>query len=287
MKRIIIIILFLNASVALSQQAWTQKKGEGYFQISSSFTGYDQVFDNNSENQPIPWSISQTIVSAYGEYGLSDRLMATLVVPFHLTSTGDSNLSFPGIATDGGEISAMGNIDAALTYKLIDKNSFVFSSKLNIGLPTASFDDNTGLRTGYDGMSITPSILLGRGTSKYFTSAEAGARIISNGYSPQFIFNAQLGKKFLKSEKLLLILGMNILAPLGEASVIDNFELDGNASYTGLYLNEQSYYAWNVKVGYYFTKKISSWVSLGGGTAKNVGLSPGISLSVGYNLKKQ
>jgi len=132
-----------------------------------------------------------------------------------------------------------------------------------------------------------PSLLVGRGTSKYFTSAEIGARIITNDYLPQFIINAQLGKKFLESERLLLILGFNALAPIGEASVEDNFKLDGNAIYTGLYQNEQAYYAWNVKAGYYFTEKISSWISFSGGTASNVGLSPGITFSLGYNLKKQ
>ena len=286
MKKAITLILILNASIGLSQQVWTQKKGEGYFQVGSSFAGYENVFDNNAESYAIPRSISQTIISGYGEYGITDKLMATLVIPYHLTSTGDSNSNFSGISVPAGEISALGNIDAALTLKLMDKNSWILSSKLTIGLSTASFQENTGLRTGYDGMSIMPSILIGRGTSKYFTSAEFGTRSITNDYLPQLIINAQLGKKLLKSGKLLLILGFSSLAPIGEATVEQNFKLDGNAIYTGLYQNEQSYYAWNVKVGYYLTDKISSWVSFSGGTARNVGLSPGVNISIGYNLKK-
>jgi len=98
MKRILFIFLFLNASIAFSQQVWTQKKGEGYFQVGASSAGYDNVFDNNSESYAIPRAIAQTIISGYGEYGITDKLMATLIVPFHLTSTGDSNSSFSGIA---------------------------------------------------------------------------------------------------------------------------------------------------------------------------------------------
>ncbi len=49
-------------------------------------------------------------------------------------------------------------------------------------------------------------------------------------------------------------------------------------------MNEESYYAINLKLGYYLTKEWTIWPSIAGGMAKNIGQNVLYSLSIGYKL---
>ena len=165
----------------------------------------------------------------------------------------------------------MGNINAALTYNFYKKDNIVVSAKTAVGFNTSDQNNATGLSSGFNANSIAPTLLAGIGTNKFFASAETGVKFLSDDYLSKFIFNAQIGKEFLKSKNLLLILGFNTYYSLGTASDIENLALDKNATFTGLYLNDQSYNTVNLKLGYKLGDNFVTWLSVGGGPAKNVG----------------
>lgn len=287
MKLNLTILFCLFAFSGYSQQAWNKKKGSGYFQVGGSSLTYDGIFDNNFERVELGRKVNQTIIAGYGEYGFSDKLMGTVFIPYQMVSTGELNPEYTGIALPKSSLGALGNVDLALTYNLFKKNSLTGAAKLGFMLPTASEEESSGLRTGYDANAIKPSFLLGKGTAKYFSSIEAGVKIFNNDFPAQLQVDFQLGKKFLKSKKLFLILGLNSVTMLGgERTAQEVAEQDGNSIYTGLYLSNTEYYTWNFKAGYKLPKNFYLWASMGGGTAKNVGLAPVLTFSLGYGLNE-
>lgn len=285
MKFLFALILILNGFTAYSQQAWTQKKGEGYFQIGTSFFNYETTYNNNYETGPIPRPISETIFLAYGEIGVFDRLMATVAIPIHFTSSSDLASDWIGFSPEKGKLNGLGNIYGALTYSILDKNGFVLSAKTGVSLNTSVTNESTGLRTGFNTYGITPTLLAGIGTSHFFASMETGITYSGKDYLNRYIFNVQIGKEFTKSKKILGIIGIVSNSTIGKATI--GSTLDGNAKFTSLYLNEQAYFAINLKMGYKFSKNWATWLSVSGGTAKNTGQNLVYSFSIGYNLVKQ
>lgn len=285
MKKIIFLSLLLYGLNLEAQQVWTQQKGEGYFQIGSSLLSYSAIHIGDFKSANIPRPITEIILSSYGEYGLSDDFMLTLMVPYHFVSSGDLAADWNGLAPKKGDLAALGNINLGATYKIYQKNGVVVSSKLAIGLKSAKQEPLTGLNTGFDAFNITPLILAGIGTSRIFASAETGIHLLGNGYLPRFIFNAQIGKRLLMNKQLLGILGFSSSTTLGSPSEDDIKQLDENAILTGLYVNKQSYYALNLKLGYDLTEKGTIWLSAAGGAAENIGRNVAYSISFGYRFR--
>ena len=279
----LIAILFLSFN-SQAQQAWTQKKGSGYFQVGSSFYKYLTVYGADAETVNIARSITENTLSLYGEYGLSSKLTATVSVPLHFISSDELNAEWEGFLPEEGKLTALGNINLALTYQWYKNDGKVLAAKIAASLNTASFDEMTGLKSGYQAIGITPIILAGIGKDNFFASAEVGLNYLSNDYLPRFLFNAQIGKPFGKSKRLIGIFGITSSTSLGEATIEENLKINGNSSYTWLYQNEQTYYAINLKLGYKFSKKWSIWLSSGGGTAKNLGRGAVYTIALGYNL---
>ncbi|MEE9430960.1 MAG: hypothetical protein V3V16_07975 [Melioribacteraceae bacterium] len=285
MKSILFVIILSFGFNLNAQQAWTQKKGEGYFQIGSSFLSYSELHNLTSDAIELPRPITELIISSYLEYGISDNLTASFILPFHIVSSGNLVSDWSSFSPEQGDLSALGNMNLGLTYKVSQINNIVVSSKLAIGINSSKYEQSTGLRTGYDAYTISSSILAGLGTSTYFASAETGINFLTDGYLHRFIFNAQIGKHFLQSKKLLFIFSVLTSTALGSSSADDILKLDGNSRFTGLYVNEESYYAINLKLGYNLTKDWTIWSSIAGGMAKNIGRNALYSLSIGYNLK--
>lgn len=282
MKKItnLLIISILSYTVAFGQQAWTKEKGKFYAQLGSSFLSYNQLL--NGKTSPSEWTslnatFSDMTVQAYGEYGITDRITVSGQLPFRLLSVKD--IKAPNTIT-AGSLTALGNIQAAVTANFYNKDGVVVSGKANVGLPTAKYDAPTGLRSGFDALSVEPSLLLGFGHAKFFTSAELGYVYRNNNYSKRVHAAGQIGKFFGSKKKLLGILNVELMKSLDGGTYND-----GNSVKTGLYLNNQSYLSPTVKLGYKATEKVTLWLSAGGGLApitKNVAASPGLSFSVSY-----
>jgi hypothetical protein len=277
------IMLLFSASITeknMAQQAWTKEKGKFYSQIGISYLSYNQLLTGKvkpSEWQDLNADFTDMTLQAYGEYGLTNRIMLSGQVPLRLLSS--KNIKQPNTISEGS-LTALGNIHAAVTANFYNKNGVVISGKANLGLPTAKYDNITGLRSGFDALSVEPSVLIGFGHSKFFASGELGYVIRTNDYSNRVHAAGQIGKFFGKKKKLMGILNLELMK-----SGSDGTYNDGNSSKTGLYLDQQSYLSPTLKFGYKANDKITLWLSGGSGLApitKNIAASPGLSFSMSY-----
>ena len=276
-----ILLVFICVEIQ-AQQAWTSPKGKFFTQIGYTPHTYYGIIVGKDVINTNRASADNNVVG-YFQYGITDRLMGTVIAPFNISS---SKLSI-GTETYGltdGTLAGFSNIQTALTYRFLEKNGIVFSGKLNVSLPTATYDAAKGLRTGDDCTAFEPSLLVGLGRAKYFASAEIGFGYRTNNYSSQNLFNAQIGKFFGKKQKFLVIFN-----PHYRLSNNNGSRIDGNTKYTVSFLNNQSYLAYGIKFGYKITDKWMIWSSVRGAVnppTKDIGanqeITPGLSFAVSY-----
>jgi hypothetical protein len=277
-KKITPILLFLSIFTQIqAQQAWTRAKGSYYTQLGISYLKANKLLNGLENSTPLNRDVTDITTQFYGEYGLTNRLTLSTQIPLKLLSVNNTS---PLLIVKDGSLTALSNIQAALTANFLNKNGYVLSGKTNISLPTAKFHAETGLRSGFDAFSFTPSLMVGFGHAKFFTSAEIGYVLRNNKYSDRILAAAQIGKFLGKKKKLLAILNMDLMKSR-ENGTYDDY----TSSNTGLYLDEQSYLSPGLKFGYKATTKTMIWLSVGGGVGgvtRNIAASPGLSFSVSY-----
>jgi hypothetical protein len=281
---LILISLQFNKTMH-AQQAWTSPKGKFYSQLGFTnlvYDGYNKAYD---EIIPLNRKITHNALQGYIQYGITDKLMVTGVVPLTLTKSILTSGTQPAGLKDGS-LNGLGNIQTGLTYRFYEKNGVVFSGKLNAILPTAQKDVATGLRTGDDALGVAPSLLAGFGHEKFFTSIEVGGVLRNNKYSDQTFGYFQIGKFMGKNKKLLMILHSAV-----RVSNKNGTYDDGNTKYTATYLNDLRYIVYGLKLGYKVTPKIMVWSDIRfwanstekiGGRTDALGLFPGLTFSVSY-----
>jgi hypothetical protein len=260
-----------------AQQAWTKEKGKFYAQIGISSLRYSELMNGSDEPLPLARNITDRTLHGYIEYGLTNRFTVSAQLPFKFSSASDLKFLSVGSA---GSLSGLSNIQTALTANLYRKNGFVLAAKGAIALPTAKFDLKTGLRTGFDATTVSPSILLGYGHAKFFTSADVGFAFRNNNYSNRSFASAQIGKFWGKKQRFLSILGVEYMKS-GDNGTYD----DASSIYTGMYLDKQSYFAYHLKFAYKVTPKIKVWLATGSGVGtinQFVGRVPSYTFSVSY-----
>jgi hypothetical protein len=269
-------LLFVIAPAFIhAQQAWTRPKNSYYVQAGASLLRANSLLNGTAENIVLNRDVTDITLQAYGEYGLTDHLTVTAQVPLKLLSV--QNTVGQPLLKDGS-LTALSNIQAALTGNFYRKNGWVASAKAGVSLPTATFQSSTGLRSGFDALSIAPSLLGGVGKSKFFSSAEIGYVFRTNGYSNRLFGAWQIGTSLGKKKRLIPIVGFELMQSDNKGTFND-----GTATTTGLYLDEQSYLSPNLKIGFKATEKVMLWFSAGGAiVASAVAASPGLSFSVSY-----
>jgi hypothetical protein len=273
-------IHFLNG-----QQAWTSPKGKFYSQLGFTYLVYDGYNKAYDEIIPLNRKITHNALQGYIQYGITDKLMVTGILPLTFTSSILTSGAQPAGLSDGS-LNGLGNIQTALTYRFYEKNGLVFSGKFNAILPTAQKDAATGLRTGDDALGVSPSILAGFGHAKFFTSFELGGVLRTNKYSNQTFAYFQIGRFMGKNKKFLMILH-SALRFSNNNGTYD----EGNTKYTATYLNDLRYIVYGLKLGYKVTPKIMVWSDFRfwanstekiGGRTDDLGLFPGLTFSVSY-----
>lgn len=282
MKKFTLVAIILISYCCQAQQAWTRDKGKFYSQLGSTISFYDSKVNIDNSVSSIDRKIVNNSIQAYFEYGITDKLTVTSIVPFLFTNS-KSTATVKPIGISDGSLNALGNIDLGLTYSLYKKNGYVISSKLVCSLPTATFKENTGLRTGADALGIAPVILAGYGGNSFFASAELGFNYRTNKYSSQTLGGFQIGKSFGKSKKLLIIFHTDI-----SSSNYDGKYDDKNTNFTITYLNNQTYFAHGFKFGYKLNSNVMAWTDIRAGSyAANLGTNsdpvPGLSFAISYS----
>jgi hypothetical protein len=133
------------------------------------------------------------------------------------------------------------------------------------------------LRGGLDAFSILPSLSVGFSKDKLYEYISAGAAIRSNDYSSEWRLSAEIGYQLINRVYIIGVIG-----------IVQNFENgtaveSANQLGTGLYLNNQSYFAYGIKGIVGFTDSIGlSGAFYGAGSGNLVAKSPSINFGIYY-----
>ncbi|TMM30374.1 hypothetical protein FDT66_06325 [Polaribacter aestuariivivens] len=240
MKKISTILLLLLTTSIFSQSPWTKEKGDLFINFSyTTISDYNELFgdpDYNTER-----NITDRTYQIYGEYGFTNKTSLVFSVPLKSIKTGEASNLLTGFAnTQSGTETTFGNIQLGLKHQFYN-NGWVLTGQLLSEINTSSYDDATGIRTGYDAFTFTPQFLAGKSFGKTFLQTHIGADLRTNNYSSNFKIGGEFGGKITQNIWLI-----------GYIDVVKSFEngdvnIPTNNMLTGLYVNDQEYGAYGLK----------------------------------------
>ena len=263
MKNIYVILILASFSItSFSQSAWTLDKDTWYTQVNFTTIGpYSNLFADGDGLVKIPREVTDNTVQFYAEYGLDDKTTLSANIPFKLIKTGDEIID--NSQTLSESVSALGNIGIGLKRKLYD-DKFIVSALLAIKANTSTYDEPSGIRTGYDAWTVSPSAGIGKGTSNLFVQGNIGVDFRTNSYSHSFKGNVEGGYKFF--DKLWLILHLDYIKSFENGDVtfpIENLN-------TLLYVNDQEYAGYTIKGIFEISDQIGVTAALGNAFSANI-----------------
>jgi hypothetical protein len=286
MKKTMLLLLVFLPLLSLAG-AWTQEKGSGFQQLSFTYLKYNGLINGSDDGSRLKREISDFTLQHYLEYGWSDRLTLLTVLPFKLLNAADKleNIDpekdlFSNDTAEAGTLNALSNVFIAFKYSLINKGSgSVLSAQLKIGAPTGSYQNHSGLRSGYDSWLITPSLLWGKGLENSYISSEAGFQYKTNDYAHNLLANVEVGIKMQwKNTHTWLVLVMDALVP-----VTDGEYDDKNAVHTGMFQDEEGFVSPGIKINHYLHPNwIVTFGTYGAFWADHGGNSPTMNFGLAY-----
>lgn len=273
-----IISLFLFCPLLTAQSAWTLEKNHWYTQIGFTNIGpYNELFVNGSDKREIPFEITDNTLQFYGEYGLLDKLTLSLSLPLKFIRT-NSQASTLNAVIASESVSVLGNISFGIKRKLYD-NKIVISSSFVIDANTSQYFKDSGIRTGYDAWTFLPSISFGKGTDKYFLQGSLGMGLRTNNYSHYLNLKGEVGYKFFN--RFWTIFYMDYKDSFENGTIL----LPVNNLTTSLYVNNQEYLGYGIKVIAELNSSVGITSGFGGAlTANSEARKAALNLGVYFKL---
>jgi protein XagA len=279
MKNIVkhIILALLTFSITpsvLTAQAWTKSKGQGFYKLDFSSIQATDVFGPKGEIAPFR-SLGNYTTSFYGEYGITDKIMAIAYVPFFVRNVVNEtkgaqtgNIIEPGIVNNN-----FGDVDLGFRFALPIK-SFAMSVNVLFGLPTGDAKQPDALFTGDGEFNQMIKIAAGTGKNRWWTQGALGFNNRTKGFSDEFRYDFEFGYKFF-NDRLLTIFKIN---------GIESFE-NGNAAAanTGLFSNNVEFAGIGPEILYYANAKKTIGISAriaGSLKGQNILAAPSMSIGV-------
>lgn len=278
MKYFLIIGLSLSMHLTIGQ-AWSRQKNSGYLQLGFSSLKGKGLYLPDGSTLLLPRVVKDQTIQLYGEYGITNKLTTIISAPFKFTATGEEQeLNYlPG---DGplpsGNLNSLGNIEVGLNYGFKQSGAIKGSFGIRSYLPTASFNNSTGLRTGTNTLGVAPGVYFGFSNSNYFAEHKSEINIRNSGYSTQY--NSSLSLGVLIENKLYMITSFDYLMSFYDGNYDDDTSLR-----TGLYVNNLEYMTYTLKFGYKMTDTLNLWLSSGGGIWGHLVIkAPALSIAISH-----
>ena len=279
MRTILCIIALVAIQISVSAQSpWTQSKGSFFTQLSYSvIPKYNSIYVKDGDAFNTARFIKDKTIQLYGEYGITENTTILANLPLKILNAGDtSDVSDLPITIENGSLSGIGNIKLGARQKLLS-GPVELAAQFDIGFPTISSDEMTGLVTGFDSWSFVPRINIGRGIDAGYVMANLGTTIRTSGLSSDFIWGLEGGYKFLDLFYLMVFLD-------GRHSFNNGDVIPSNVNQqTGLYLNNQEYLAFGIKTLIEIKNGFGITGAFGGAASGNlVARSPSLNIGVFY-----
>jgi len=226
-----------------AQSPWLQDKRALLTQISFNIIPeYHQLFLNSGKTYDTERNIKDNTLQGWFDYGISDHTAMQMILPIKFMNAGqlvESHTTTPH--TSSGSLQAFGNISLIWKQKLLHQ-AWILTNNLIMEFPTAHYQDDSGLRSGYDAWSISAALSTGRGFGRayFYTHLGIGAR--SNNYSSFFTGGFEGGYQL--SQHFWVAGVVSILQSFLNGSRQDPV----NNLLTGLYVNNQEFIAGGLKL---------------------------------------
>ncbi len=237
--------LLLAAPQLQAQGAWTRAEGETYLQFSLQRIGpYDEVFQDHGPDFIPGRELTQTSLETYIEHGLSAdwTLVGTLALQALDAGSTNSNASILPTTINSGTETALGNLTLGLRHQL-QRGTYSWASQLSVELPTGSTDRSTGLSTGLDAITFSPSVSVGRGFERAYVQAYAGLALRTDNYSHDWRVGVESGYRL---DRWLLAGSVDVVSAFSGGSPA----IDASQAQTALYVDEQEYVGLGIKGSY-------------------------------------
>ncbi len=277
MKKAITLIVFLNVffSTIQAQGPWTKGKNKAYIQAGFSGIFYDKV-RVNEKDVTLEADISDVTTQIYTEYGITNKLDISLIVPFK-TITAKSK-----IGSNQESISGISNITLGLKYKFYD-HDWKISGGIYFSGNTSTANDLKGLRTGYGANTILPYVTAGSSQGKIYYFANIGYGYMSNEHTDFLKVGAEFGYKFL--QKTHVILNLDLKSALSKEKYFDSLE---NSFYQAstTYIDKQQFFGVGLKLNHEFIpeKFGANLGAIGAISQNNLPLAPSINFGIYYKI---
>ncbi|KAB8152107.1 hypothetical protein EZY14_015355 [Kordia sp. TARA_039_SRF] len=259
MRNFYTIIALFCLGIVSAQSPWTQEKGKFYTQLSfTSISNYDEIFGD--PDYQTDREITDNTLQLYGEYGISNNTTLIVNVPVKLISTNDI-VGGSAFITEDSE-TAFGNISVGIRHQFY-KEKWIISGQLDIKANTSTFDIASGIRTGEDAWSFTPTLNLGRSFDKFYIQAFTGIDLRTDNYSNNFKVGGEIGTKI--HSKIWLIGFVDIVKSFNDGDVT----LPLSNLVTALYVNNQEYGAFGLKAIGEINDSFGGIVTFGGAFSGN------------------
>lgn len=281
MRTISILIITCLSLNVLAQSPWVPDKSSGYAQLGlTSISSYGSIYLDGNSDYRLNREVTDLTLQLYGEYGIANNLGLSISIPYKMLSTGSNLLGSPTdptLVNQEGTHNILGNLELALIRNFINR-SFLLSGQLKVELPTGSLDDATGLRSGLDALTITPTISVGKGSAKMYGYAAIGSGIRFNNYSSDIRISAELGTK--EFDRLWIVVVLDVVQSFDNGSATGEKPIQ---MASGLYLNNQEYFAYGLKGVFEVKKNLGVNGGVYGGVSGNlVAKAPSLNLGVYY-----
>jgi len=265
-----IVLLALATAVPALADGWPRPKGSGYYQLGFRYVRATQFYEPNRNIVDIP-TLSDYVVSFYGEYGLTERLTVLAYVPFveRITLNRVEGEDTGFIFFEGDAVTSIADADVGIRYGLFKQGNTVLSLSAKLGIPLGQTEQENGLITGDGELNQFVGLELGHSfwPAPAYATASAGFNNRINGFSDEFSFKVEGG--YTLAQKLTLIGRVGGVFSLKNG---DDPRLGGTG---GLYGNNQQYVLYGIEASYTLTESVGIAVGAEGATlGENVLAAP-------------
>lgn len=241
-QTVLLLLITVNCS-SWAQSPWTQGINKAFVQVGFSGIFYDEV-RYNREQFDTGFNFTDITLQAYTEYGITDNLDATLILPYKIVG-GESKIS-----SNSTSLSGIGNVTLGLKYKFYNKKWKVSSGVL-FSANTIQSDATVGLRTGFDASTLIPYMTAGSSKGKFYYFGNVGYGYMTNNYSDFLKAGLEAGYNFWGNAHVITVIDVR-------KTVTNESFFENDASTfinSSNYLDRQEFYAFGIKLNYEFVKE--------------------------------